>query len=204
MADCRCTPCVGVVMRSFHPADYGPVLAPLVSGDRNRPLDHGRPDPALRSSLQLATVKAAYAHAPLADEDIAAASIAGLWLVHDFLDESHTISQNIETPTGSFWHGIMHRREGDFSNARYWLRRVGAHEVLNELGAVVANMGQDAATIAIADRLASGGQFDPYAMVDLCQSARRGAGPEEEFCRRVQQAEWELLFDFCYRGATGA
>ncbi len=190
-------------MRLFQPADYGPVLAPLVSGERNRPLDRGRPDPGLRSSLQLATVDAAYAHAPLADAEMAAASLAGLWLVHDFLDESHAISQNIDAPTGSFWHGIMHRREGDFSNAKYWFRRVGAHEVLDELGAAVAALGRDEATWACAERLAPGGRFDPYAMVDMCQNARRAAGPEGNLCRRVQQAEWELLFDFCYRCAVG-
>ena len=53
---------------------------------------------------------------------MAACCLAGVWLLHDYLDESHTISQRIDTPSGSFWHGIMHRREGDFSNAKYWFR----------------------------------------------------------------------------------
>jgi hypothetical protein len=48
---------------------------------------------------------------------------AGLWLYVDDLDRSHHVSQSIETPVGSYWHGIMHRREGDFSNAKYWFRR---------------------------------------------------------------------------------
>src|SRR5689334_9801012 len=45
--------------------------------------------------------------------DDAAAMLSALWLWHDYLDESHTLSQKIESDTGSFWHAIMHRREGD-------------------------------------------------------------------------------------------
>ncbi|MEM6561275.1 MAG: hypothetical protein AAF656_06725, partial [Planctomycetota bacterium] len=46
-----------------------------------------------------------------ADAEAASAALAGLWLWHDFLDESHTISQGIDNQTGAFWHMIMHRRE---------------------------------------------------------------------------------------------
>ena len=44
---------------------------------------------------------------------------SGLWLYVDELDRSHRISQQIPDATGSFWHGIMHRREGDFGNSHY-------------------------------------------------------------------------------------
>ena len=50
---------------------------------------------------------------------------AGLWLYVDELDRSHRISQGLNDPTGSFWHGIMHRREGDFSNSHHWMRQAG-------------------------------------------------------------------------------
>src|SRR5690606_38969416 len=45
---------------------------------------------------------------------------AGLWLYIDELDRSHVVSQTIDDATGSYWHGIMHRREGDFGNSHYW------------------------------------------------------------------------------------
>jgi hypothetical protein len=191
-------------MLPFRPAHYGPVLAPLVSGDRCRALDRGQPDPHVRQALSLATVEAAFAQTPVADRDMAACTVAGLWLVHDFLDESHALSQNIDTPSGAFWHGIMHRREGDYSNAKYWFRRVGAHEVFADLAAHVVLLGNNQDRVALAERVAPGGEFDPFAMVDAAQSAVRTGGVAEDFCRRVQLAEWELLFDFCYRRAVAA
>src|SRR4051794_18122244 len=56
---------------------------------------------------------------------------AGLWLYVDDLERSHTISQSIGDTTGSYWHGIMHRREGDFSNSHYWMRRATGHPLLH-------------------------------------------------------------------------
>ncbi len=56
---------------------------------------------------------------------------SAIWLYVDELDRSHTISQGILDATGSYWHGIMHRREGDFSNAHYWFRKVGDHPAMS-------------------------------------------------------------------------
>lgn len=72
----------------------------------------------------------------------------GLWLYVDDLDQSHTISQSIEDTTGSYWHGIMHRREGDFGNSRYWHRKAAGHPLLagtpeGLVGEVEQAQGQD-------------------------------------------------------------
>ena len=188
-------------MKEFVPSDFGPVLAAIVNGDRGRALDGGHPNHAVKSALEATTVASAFAHSTVVDHGMATCCLAGAWLVHDFLDESHRNSQGVETSSGSYWHGVMHRREGDFSNAKYWFRRVGPHEVLDELGPNVIALAAKESSESLADRIAPGGQFDPYAMVDACQAAIGEGGEAEAFCRGVQQAEWELLFTHCYRRA---
>ena len=64
------------------------------------------------------------------------ALLAGLLQMHDYLDESHSVSQNMEgTALGDHWHGIMHRREPDYSNAKYWYRRLGKSAAVSGIGA---------------------------------------------------------------------
>jgi len=58
---------------------------------------------------------------------------SGLLLWNDDLYSSHTISQSITNDLGSYWHGIMHRREGDFSNAKYWFAQVGNYPTFQPL-----------------------------------------------------------------------
>ena len=43
----------------------------------------------------------------------------------DALEEAHRIVQNDSSGPGSYLHGMIHRREGDLDNARYWFRRTG-------------------------------------------------------------------------------
>ncbi|MCI0335607.1 MAG: hypothetical protein L0228_20555 [Planctomycetes bacterium] len=199
-------------MNFFDPQAYGPVFAPLLATDRRRPLDAGMPGSGARAALESLSTKTAFAHAKIVDRDMAGCCISGVWLLHDFLDESHAISQSIETPSGSFWHAIMHRREGDFSNAKYWLRRVGRHPVLDAIGDhVAASAAADADSSlrhgesAIGEtRPLESGHWDPFAFVDLCEAAVEDNRGNRELCLDIQQAECELLFDHCYRAAVGA
>jgi hypothetical protein len=159
---------------TFNPTTYGPAIAALLTHPRLPPLGPGSPDEALRPKLQALRLE------PLL--------MAGLWLYFDFLDESHRLSQEIETPEGSFWHAIMHRREPDAANSQYWWRRVGKHPVLDSLREHVPAVGYDFTT--------------PAAFVDLCERVRDTGSPDEEMARRIQLLEWQLLFDWCSRIAA--
>jgi hypothetical protein len=191
---------------SFDPQAYGPVFAPLLAIDRRRPLDAGQPAARPDVSLKNLSVEAAFAHVAedVADIEMAACCVAGVWLLHDYLSESHNISQGIDTPSGSFWHGIMHRREGDFSNAKYWFRHVGAHSVFDSLGQRAAELAAVRGDESAIKKLTTGGAWDPFAFVDMCQAVVRGKSDARDLCLDIQQAEWELLFGFCYREALGA
>lgn len=156
----------------FDPSAYGPGIAALLEPERLCELGPGSPNLAVRSALEAI-------EAPPACR-------AGLWLLHDFLDESHSISQAIDTREGSFWHAIMHRREPDASNSKYWWRQVGPHPVLDQLREHAPALGYPFTS--------------PAAFVDFCERGR-GSGSEEATAKRVQQLEWRLLFDYCYRTA---
>ena len=99
------------------------------------------------------------------------ALVAALWLYVDELDRSHVISQQISDATGSFWHGIMHRREGDFSNSHYWFRQVGAHPVMADIVG-----------------------YDPHEFIDAVEAGDRSGVAD---LVGLQRREWEALFEWC-------
>src|SRR5262245_42612875 len=116
----------------FRPTDYGPSVADLLGELRLAPLRPGSLHPAARPALKEFDPLNDLGR-EVADRDAAMACYSGLWLYHDGLDESHAISQDLDTAEGSFWHAIMHRREPDAWNSKYWWRRVGDHAVLGRL-----------------------------------------------------------------------
>jgi hypothetical protein len=112
---------------------------------------------------------------------------AGLWLYVDDLDRSHALSQSILTPTGSFWHAIMHRREGDFDNAKYWYRKAGRHPAMNhiDLTGGGAGSGTDVA------------RYDPYLLVDRAAAAMQRGDDSPPALISEQHREWKALFGWC-------
>jgi hypothetical protein len=141
---------------------------------------------------------------PVKHSDDARAALAGLWLFLDALDESHRLSQEIVSSTGSFWHAIMHRREGDFSNSKYWYNRCANHHVLRLMGAVAGSLAGDSARDrAIARALSDG--WNPNGFVDLVAAVHDKPGdPRHEVAVKLQQAEWAGLFDYCLHEAVAA
>ena len=187
-------------MVSHNPEEYGPVFADLLSDNTEQPLGPGRPNATALPALEAMTLEKAFAGRTIADRDMAQCAFAGVWLYHDFLDRSHKISQGVKTPTGSYWHGIMHRREPDYPNAKYWFGNAGVHPVFDPLLHTAAAEAETCDDPRASD-LTADSIWDPAAFVDLCQAAADAGGELEDFCRCIQTREWWLLFDYCYHNA---
>lgn len=186
--------------------DYGNTVAPLMVPPATIELGPGKPDVAAEPALRAMSMKALFEGRRIADQQMGKACLAGLWLLHNFLDESHTISQEIGSQTGSFWHGIMHRRDPDPSNAKYWFRKVGEHPIFAPLQESAAELAgekrEEPGWDDAASFLATQAEWDPFAWIDLCEQARVGQNRCKALCLEVQQLEWQLLFGFCFRQAT--
>jgi len=141
------------------------------------------------------TVKSALADRKLAPASFElACSLVLLW--HDNLDASHTISQSVENADGSFVHAIMHRREPDYWNSKYWWRRVGKHPCFPEIARRVTTLLESRGERELLAKLVPGGEWDAFAFVNACEEAARDAlAGWRELLREVQRIEFEVLLE---------
>ncbi|MCM2372704.1 hypothetical protein [Aporhodopirellula aestuarii] len=108
-------------------------------------------------------------------------ALSGLWLLAGDLDRSHTISQDEPSREGSFWHGIMHRREGDYSNASYWFHRVRSSVVFEQLAEIYPDS-----------------YGDPFEFNDAVAAAVRQRDEDKvSELQQIQWTEWQLLLREC-------
>jgi len=111
---------------------------------------------------------------------------AGLWLFVDDLQRSHEVSKNLDRPSGSYWHAIMHRREGDFANSHLWYRKAGQHPVMSRID---SSGGGGGAGTAI-------GAYEPHAFVDRVERASAMSSDSPDLVA-MQRLEWVALFQWC-------
>jgi hypothetical protein len=90
-------------------------------------------------------------------------ALALLW--HDRLDAAHQLVQEREGDAeADLLHALLHRREGDYGNARYWFAQVGDHPLYAELTPPARALGVVGAARAYA----------PDAMVEAVRAACAG------------------------------
>lgn len=130
----------------------------------------------------------------IADPEMFPLVRAGLFYLIDALEESHAIVQTVTHPTASCWHGMIHRREGDFENARYWFRRAGEHPIFAQLHAAAAES---------SPLMARQHNWDPYLFTGLCEQEKFGAEELRDELLRLQRIEFDGFFDYVWRTSFG-
>jgi len=204
--------------------DYGPTVSRLLAEASVNELGPGTERSAARALLEGVSPTSVVEPRRVVDREMALACCAALWLRFDFLDKSHQISQALDTAEGSFWHGVMHRREPDFTNAKYWFRRCGQHEIYGPLAEAVRDLVMGEMAVACrqetsagkalakpkfgglgsdVDYLSQQETWDPLRFVDLCEMALDASPPLHSFCMRLQQLEWDMMFAYCFEAAGG-
>lgn len=135
------------------------------------------------------------------------ALMAVLYLWNDSLNMAHQLVQDLATPTGSVLHGIMHRREGDYDNAKYWFRRAGDHPAWHGLQSRASTWLQElaakgelpAGSVGEALRsIATQGIWNPYLFTDAVAMVADGTGQDESvsLLEELQQHELAAFLRF--------
>lgn len=131
------------------------------------------------------------------DKNVELIRSGALWL-YGFLEESHVVAQGIHSAEGSYWHGLMHRSEGDFSNSMYWFRRVGKHAIFPDLlGAVKSLRPSNASQQEVLKGLGSAAEWEPQWLVDLCEEGYRGRFNDFDLLQQIAAIEYNLLMRYC-------
>ncbi|MEY3173546.1 MAG: hypothetical protein RLZZ436_1460 [Planctomycetota bacterium] len=131
---------------------------------------------------------------------------AGLLLLHDFDDHSHTIVQALEglgrLRTADCWHAIMHRREPDPGNAAWWFRRVSSHPAAAVPGRSLERWLQSIRASGVVQQRAlqllnSRQQVDGQRLIELAgEAALQPGSTADSTLRLVQYLEMVNLLTF--------
>lgn len=130
----------------------------------------------------------------IVDRQMANCCVGALWLKADYFEQAHALFQDVQTSTGSLWHGFSHRREGDYGNASYWFARCPNHPAGKEIQ-IYQNENQ-----THSEKLATAWNYDDFNR--LVKKTRNSPRIVEELMR-LQETEWRQTFLWTLQKALG-
>jgi len=108
-----------------------------------------------------------------------------LFLLAGGIEEAHRIVQELSTSDAAYIHGMIHRIDDDFDNARYWFRRAGMEPAAAEMYRRAAANSLTVARHPI---------WDPILLTDMLEESRTTGVTNE--LRTILTIEFEVLLQF--------
>ena len=176
-----------------HTAFIDRILADADLLEKLHPTEPG--DAAALRAIRAATDDELTGGKPPADPDALALVRAALLYAHDAIDEAHRIVQDAGSDAGAYLHGMIHRREGDFDNARYWFRRSGRLGFFDDLHRAANSISPD---------MAKQSNWDPYLFTGLCEQDKFGDRAHRDELVQLQRREFDAFIDYVWRKSVGA
>ena len=107
-----------------------------------------------------------------------------LYLRFGMMEPAHGNVQDAQRSIGAYIHGVLHRMEGDYWNAKYWFDRVRDSQLLDRIGLEIRELRQS-------QGLATEDWLGPLALNDACKNI--SAATRDQV---VQSAafEWQALW----------
>ena len=127
---------------------------------------------------------------------------SALYIYFDCFDEAHQIAQDHEGLIGNWLHALLHRREPDAGNSKYWYARVDlpqgtsrgiAEETLKCLGDSPAKE-----LAGFQQKLSKSKKWEPKTFVDLVEKFRGedSNAPAYRLLAKIQEIEWRALAEY--------
>jgi hypothetical protein len=110
-----------------------------------------------------------------------------LFLAAGGMTQAHRIVQEMSTTDAAYIHGVIHRVDDDFDNARYWFRGARLHPAAAEMYRRAA---------ASSPTMARCPGWDPILVTDLLEKSRTSGVSEE--LRTLLTIEFEELLRFLW------
>jgi hypothetical protein len=130
-----------------------------------------------------------------------------LWLRIGEIDRSHRIVQHESSAVGSYLHGMVHRLEGDYWNAKYWFRQVREPQLISAITDSVVAILEERRLLGFAQEkmLVQAGKFGAGDFVDACEVASKQRAFDmnsNDLFECVGYAEWIAIWKHvCHSGS---